>query len=239
MKYYAIVPILFFLSSAAIGEERVEIFRIGINGAGGVMSITDLNNLADTWLTAHDDSLSSSTVQISHEGDKIDFNIEYGVQPFFCFTLWNIWQIGGKFDYLLSPHLYNSLLRDTIKIDLQTYIPSIYTALRLGAFEIGGCAINAISTVNWNDNFFGYKSKWSASDWGYEVKLGLAPRMGKYAGFNFSVGYRSLVLKNVFDNSGRRIYFSNSGKPFTLDLSGVVVNLGLYFACTYRKGEAK
>jgi hypothetical protein len=213
---------------------RKEFFRIGINISGGLTNIADLNKVANAWLETRDDSLSSSALQVSHKNDEISFNFEYGFQPFFAFTFFDHWQVGGKLDYLVSPHIYNFLLDDTIQIELATYIPGVFTSLRLGIFEIEAGGIYGISTIKWNDNFFGYSSNWPASGWGYEINATLSPH-GKYVGFTFSTGYRSLVMTNVVDNYHRRIRFADSGDPLKLDMSGFTMNIGLYFLLSYKK----
>ena len=239
MKHYVVIlsSLLFFAISN--GEDRIEFFRLGINGATGLTSITDLNSIADTWLKARDDSSSSEMMQVSHEGAEMPINYEYGFQPFITITLWNLWQIGLKYDYLQSPHIYNSLFKDTIKVQIDAHVPSLFTGLHLGSFEIGGGILYAVSTVNWDDNFFGYSSKWAASGWGYEFKIGAAPRFGGYVGMNISAGYRGLILKSVCDNAGREIFFTDTGKPLKLNMSGLVINLGLYFCYTQKKGGSK
>lgn len=83
-----------------VSGEQKDVVRIGVNGASGILVVDDLNALAKAWLMAKDDSSSSDVFQVSHPGVGIPFNIEYGFQPFLFVTLWDIWEIGCKFDFL-------------------------------------------------------------------------------------------------------------------------------------------
>jgi hypothetical protein len=239
MKYAAILSLLFLFINNLPAEQRIELGRIGINGSFGIMNIKDLNGLADAWIKAKDDSSRTGGDSATHQGFSIPLNLEFGFQPFVSFTLWNRLVLGGKIDYLWSSHFYNSLFKDTLTIKLKTVIPAITGALKAGPFEIGGSALYAVSSVNWSDNFFGYSSQWNARGWGYEINLCLAPQAWKYMGTTISLGYRGLVVGDVYDNAGRKLYFAESGEPFTLSLSGFVMNVGIFFGYTYPKGGAK
>jgi hypothetical protein len=53
------------------------------------------------------------------------------------------------------------------------------------------------------------------------------------------MGYRSLVLKSVYDNAGRKIYFTDTGNPLKLNMYGFTMNMGVYFLLSYGKVGAK
>ncbi len=212
-------------------EESFNLIKFGIKGYGGLLENNQLNTMANNWI---DKVAEESNVEFIGDPITLPFNIEYGYQPFVIIRPYNFLQIGIKMNFAfskLNSKFQNPLIKQSYELDINinSYMPGIYTYLTLTNLEFGGGIFHAYTNVHVNDNFFGYQDAWYGSKTGFELSFGYSNDLKEYIGFTFNIKYRDLLINEFRDKLNRIVSFSNKQKNMSLNMSGFIVEMGLYF----------
>jgi hypothetical protein len=226
MKPGKIILLFIFLLPCRIGhaqESAHNLIQVGIKGIAGVSKITEINDFAVKWI---DNIETATNVSITNKPSVVPYNFEYGFQPYLTIRPLRFFQAGIKMDYAISP--LKVKLQNELNLKLTSFIPGVYASLRFGNFEIGGGLLHSFTRVNIKDDFLGYYDSWNGKNYGYEVNMGIISPKGRYFGYTMNISYRSLFINELTDNYKRTVTHSDSNQNFKLDLTGVVLNLGIY-----------
>jgi len=206
------------------------LIKVGINGFAAFTDTSYLNSLSSNWI---DQVAEASNAEVTSETKPLPINLEYGFQPFFIVHPVRYLQVGIKVDIGYSTHLTkfeNPLTQNySLSVKLRSYSPGVFAYLTFGKFEIGGGVFETYVQYHINDNFFGYNDTWYGNNTGYEVGLGFSSAKEKLVGFTMSVKYRHLFIKELHDSFGRNVTFSSSQENLSLKMSGIVIDMGIYF----------
>ena len=233
-KIVSLIIMLTFLTSGYslfAQEKSFNLIKIGVKGFGGITDTCYLNSIVNEWIYM---VVDVSNAELQGEPITLPFNIEYGYQPFIIIHPIKFLQIGVKMDFVYSNILSkfeNPLLNDNyeLQIKMKSYMPSVFTYLTLGKFELGGGIIQSFTSIQVKDNFFGYNDKWYGNNTGYELSLGFSTSQKKRFGFTMSIKYRGLFINEFNDNLNRKVIFSNNHENLSIDMSGFSLEMGLYF----------
>ena len=212
-------------------ETPYNLIKFGIMGYGAITDTSHINSMANDWIYK---VVEESNAEVSSEPKLLPFNIEYGFQPFILIRPIKFLQIGVKMDFAYSKlvsKFQNPLFRQNyeLNINMKSYIPGVFSYLTLGKFELGGGVIRSFTNVKINDGFFGYKDTWYGKNTGYELSLGRSTSLERHVGFTISVKYRSLFINEIKDTLNRIVVYSGTRENLSLDMSGFMIDMGLYF----------
>lgn len=234
-RHIAILVVLFVcISNAAGKDDGTHFIQCGVKGSFSVGSIQSVNDLAGTWADAKSDMIRSEMMQMEYQGLDIPINFELGFEPFIRILPFRFLAAHIGLGYGHSPHLYNSVFKDTLEININTYMPSAGVQFSIGRFVVGMCYIHAITQVEWQDDFFVYDATWYATSPGFIGNCGLIIPLGEFFGFEMNAKYRYLKHLKVKDNAGRVIRYSQNHENFEMNMSQFVLDMGLYFGLGWR-----
>jgi hypothetical protein len=230
--YILTIFFLFFATGIFSQDKSYNLLKFGVKGFGGLTDETYLNTMSTDWF---DMAVEVSGAELMNEPITLPINIEYGFQPFIIIHPIRQIQIGLKMDYAsssLTSQFQNPLLNsENYKLNIKTksYIPGIFTYITLGKLELGGGIFQSFTYVNVNDDFFGYQDKWYGTNTGYELSLGFSTSLQRHFGYTMSIKYRDLIINNLKDNLNRDITYSDNNERISLNMSGLIVEMGIYF----------
>jgi hypothetical protein len=234
-KSFGILAVLLvFISNAADEDNGTNLIQFGIRGSFSIGSVESVNDLASKWSDEKSDMMSSDLIEMEYQGLDLPINFEFGFEPFIRVLPFRFLAVHAGFGYGHSPHLYNSVFKDTIEININTYMPSAGIQFILGRFLLGISYIHGITQVEWQDEFFVYDATWYATTPGFIGNCGLIIPIGKFFGFEMNAKYRYLKHNEIKDNSGRMIRYSETGENLEINLSQFVLDMGLYFGIGWR-----
>lgn len=207
------------------------LIEFGFMGYGAITDTSHINSMANDWIHR---VVEESSAEISGEPSSLPFNIEYGYQPSIIIHPIQLLQIGVKMDFAYSrlvSKFQNPLFHQNyeLNINMKSYIPGIFSYITLGKFELGGGVIRSFTNVQINDDFFGYNDTWHGKNTGYELNLGYSTSQENHVGFTMGVKYRSLFVNEIKDTLNRKVVYSGTKNNLSLNMSGFMINMGLYF----------
>ena len=212
--------------------QTFKLFRLGVKASTGFTSVKSINKLANQWYDAMQEAQEDSLDYLEEgigNSDVGDVNFEYGFQLYLTFRPWKFLQLGGKVDFIRSPHLYNLQYKDDIDIAIVSAVPGIFALYTFSYFELGIGSIWGFSEVKWRDAIFGYNDDWRGHDMGFEVYLGCSVPIRDHFGFTFQLVYRYLTIHELKDSYGRVLVDTDSSEKFEMNISGGMLNMGVYF----------
>jgi hypothetical protein len=228
-----IIFLIFLLITGRISaqEKPYNLIKFGIKGFGGITDTSHLNILINDWF---ENVVEISDAELESEPFTLPFNMQYGFQPFVIIRPIRVLQFGVKMDYAfsnLTAKFENQLINQNYELNIKTnsYMPGVFAFLTLGKMELGGGLFSSYTYVNVNDDFYGYQDKWHGTNTGYEISLGFSTTREKSAGFTMTIKYRDLFIDDFEDNLNRKITYSNSQENMSLNMSGIILEMGLYF----------
>jgi hypothetical protein len=232
-KGFCFIFLVFLLSgSRTFAQEKpYNLIKFGVKGFGGITDTCHLNTMVNEWFQK---VVDASNAELLSEPVTLPFNIGYGYQPFFIIRPLRFLQIGVKVDYSfsnLSAKFQNPLSSQNyeLNIKMKSYNPGIFTYLTLGKMELGGGLFRSYTFIDVNDAFFGYQDKWYGTNTGYELSLGFTSNSEKNVGFTMAIKYRDLLIDDFEDNYKRKITYSDNQENMSLDMSGFILEMGVYF----------
>ena len=181
-KFISSIFFLLLCSPLFAQKPSFHLLKFGVKGLGGVTSANHLNRLTENWL--QNTAEASNIELLGEEVNQLPFNIEVGYQPFFITRPVRLLQIGVKMDHSfsrMSAKFSNGFTNQgyELNINSESYIPGAFAYLTLGKLELGAGMIYAHTSVNINDDFFGYQDTWYGKNRGYEVSLGFSTNQEK------------------------------------------------------------
>lgn len=212
-------------------EKPFNLIKFGVKGFGGITYTCYLNSMSNEWM---EKVVHESNAEFEGEPVSLPFNIEYGYQPFIIIQPIRFIQFGIKMDYAysrLKGKFDNPLIKQNYELNIKTEscIPGIFANLLLGQFEFGGGIIYSYTSIDLNDDFFGYKDTWVGKNTGYELSFGFSSSTQNRFGYIMGIKYRNLIASDLKDNLNRKITYSNTQENLSLNMSGFVIEAGLYF----------
>ena len=217
--------------------DTFKMVRVGARITNGYFRMKELNTIADNWYAARQEISSDLQPEVTTKMPGI--NVSFGFQPYISFRPWRLLQIGSKVDFDRSPSLYNVQHKGELRINVYTATPGIFALFTAGAFEVGGSWVLGHTMIHWQDHFFGYDGVWRGRDAGWEIAMGFSVRTRQYLGFTFQILFRHLVFEKMEDDYGRVLTEANTGNSISLNQSGILLNLGMYFRTMETKGVFK
>lgn len=201
-------------------------FRVGLRLSNGITDVESINQIADDWVEAREDA--EGDLSMSGISDMPSVNFEYGFQPYFSFRPWRLLQLSMKVDFIRSPNLYNTQ-SDDLSIDIYSAIPGVHALLTIRAFELGLGPVLSMTRLKWRDDFFGYHDTWLGDGIGMEAIIGVSIRVRQTMGFTLQLVYRNLQIRHLEDSQHRVLVDANSGARLEMNLSGVMIQIGVFF----------
>lgn len=223
---------VFNFDKSCLGQsDQIKLLKIGINGVGGIIFSSQLNTLKTSWT---DMVVEESNFEAEGNTLSIPLRFEYGFQPYLSIHPIKLLQVGIKMDFTYSSSkskFENSIINETfeLKFKRKTYIPGVYALLTLNKFEIGAALIQSYNEMQVTDDFFGYNDTWYGKNLGYEVSVGFTTSHQNLMGFNMSIKYRGLKINELEDSLNRKVTYNDTQENLSLNLSGIIINVGLYF----------
>lgn len=231
-KFILVILLSTFLCTTySFGQKPTfNLIKLGVKGFCGITAKNNLNNISSDWL---DKVVEVSHAELSGEPISIPFNIEYGYQPFLLIRPLRLLQIGCKMDFSysnLTAKFENQFINQDYQFNVKTrsYLPGIFAYLTLGKFELGGGLFQSYTNIYINDNFFGYQDTWYGSNTGYEISIGFSTTKEKLVGFTMDIRYRGLIVNSLKDSFNRNVTYTTQDN-FSLNMSGFIIDMGLYF----------
>lgn len=233
IKSGCIIFLIFLLSGNRIlaQDKPFNLIKFGIKGFGGITETCYLNTMTNDWF---ENVVAASNTELLSEPVTLPFNIIYGFQPFVIIRPIRYIQFGVKMDYgfsNLTAQFQNQLVNQNYELNIKTksYMPGVFAYITLGKIELGGGFFSSYTYIDVNDDFFGYRDKWYGLNTSYELSLGFSTSHEKHVGFTMAIKYRDLFINDFEDNLNRKITYSNSQENMSLDMSGIILEMGLYF----------
>jgi len=212
-------------------DEPFNLVKFGIKGFCVITDSSHLNSLTNKWL---EKAIEESNIELTGDQPSLPVHVEYGFQPFVIYRPYSFLQIGIKMDFGFSnftAEFENPLnsQKYELNINMRSHNPGIFAYYTFDELELGGGIFRAYTNLHVNDNFFGYQDIWYGKGTGYELGLGFSTTAEKSIGFTMSLKYRILHIDEFKDTLNRTVIRSDTQENMSLNMSGLVIDLGFYF----------